>query len=440
MLSKKNNDMLLVRLYWWFGFLVTVIYIVFVSALVFIGFANKIWIGQSKLDIYLSVIWGIIIFYNSIGIKYIDAIRLTKRGEIIKSIQLLISLLVFGLVFYLFDMINISVFFIIQITLQIMLLVGFKIVLNYNGFKLIPKIKLDKENILPYIKNFWDYSNPLILLSILVLLGSVGQRWILQRYAGSIQQGYFGVSFKIGAFIFLFTSSIIPLLTREFSTLHSKKDLTTISEVFLISFKSFYFIAAIIGVFISFHSSFILSLFAGNEYNKAVGIITVMAFYPIHQTLGQLNGTLFYSTNRTSQYRNIGIIFVPISLILSYILITPRENMGLGFGLGALGLAYQMVFLQVVSVNTFLYFNSIYLKINYIKLLIYQVITLIVIVTISYINNYIIQQLISNNYLETFIEFLLFIVITFVLGYRVTYFTGVSRDKVNKIIFSIFLK
>ena len=71
--------------------------------------------------------------------------------------------------------------------------------------------------------------------------------------------------------------------------------------------------------------------------------------------------TLFYSTNRTKNYRNIGLFIIPIGLLVSFFLIAP-ESYG-GFNLGAYGLVCQMLIVQLLSTNIMLFSNSKYLKI-----------------------------------------------------------------------------
>jgi hypothetical protein len=120
----------------------------------------------------------------------------------------------------------------------------------------------------------------------------------------------------------------------------------------------------------------------GSEFKGATLVVALMAFYPIHQTIGQINATLFYSTNRTKNYRNIGLFIIPIGLIISFLLIAPKSYGG--FNLGAYGLVCQMLIVQLLSTNVMIYSNSKYLKTKYFNFLLIQIITIGSLVFLSY--------------------------------------------------------
>ncbi len=100
-------------------------------------------------------------------------------------------------------------------------------------------------------------------------------------------------------------------------------------------------------------------------------MLSIMAFYPVHQSLGQINGSLFYSTQRNKEYRNVGLFFMPLGLLLSFFLIAPSGLFGLN--LGAKGLAIQMVLIQILTVNANSYLNCRFFKISFINLVGYQI-------------------------------------------------------------------
>ena len=99
----------------------------------------------------------------------------------------------------------------------------------------------------------------------------------------------------------------------------------------------------------------------------------IMAFYPIHQTYGQLSGSVFYATGQTRLYRNIGIFFMMLGLPITYFLIAPEGYLGLNAG--ATGLAIKMVALQFIGVNVQLYYNAKFLSLNFKRYLGHQVIS-----------------------------------------------------------------
>jgi hypothetical protein len=98
--------------------------------------------------------------------------------------------------------------------------------------------------------------------------------------------------------------------------------------------------------------------------------VTIMAFYPIYQTYGQLSGSVFFATGQTALYRNIGIIFLLAGIPLTYFLLAPADKMGLDAG--ATGLALKLVLIQVLANNVQLYFNARLLKLSFWRYVVHQ--------------------------------------------------------------------
>ena len=213
-----------------------------------------------------------------------------------------------------------------------------------------------------------------MLYALFSLIGGVGERWILQKFGGSVQQAHFGISYKVGSFVFLFTSAMIPIMLREFSKLFGSNDLEEIKIYFSQSIRTFLILASSLAVLVAFNAEFITLVLGGSEFKGASLVVALMAFYPIHQTIGQINATLFYSTNRTKNYRNIGLFIIPIGLLVSFFLIAP-ESYG-GFNLGAYGLVCQMLIVQLLSTNIMLFSNSKYLKMKYSNFVLIQLLTI----------------------------------------------------------------
>lgn len=90
----------------------------------------------------------------------------------------------------------------------------------------------------------------------------------------------------------------------------------------------------------------------GSAFHSAWPVLAVMLFYPIHQTVGQINGTMFMATGRNRVYMNLTVVGLLISMPASYVLISPETAWGeIGLGLGAMGLAVKIVGLNFIFVN-----------------------------------------------------------------------------------------
>jgi O-antigen/teichoic acid export membrane protein len=381
-LSINNKDIKLIKFYWRLVFFISLAYLFFILITGFLNLSHLFWPEQAFYFIILSAIWGIVTFSSNTIYKMLDACHVTIASEKFRTFQLLFSVLVFGIIYFLSFNVNLSVFFIIQILLILILFGGSWYILKNNGFEVFPTIKLTFNDLSKFKKLFWTFSSPLLLYALFSLIGGVGERWILQKFGGPVQQAHFGISYKIGSFVFLFTSAMIPIMLREFSKLFGTNDLEEIKKYFNKTIKTFLILATTLAVLVAFNAEFITFILGGSEFKGATLVVALMAFYPIHQTIGQINATLFYSTNRTKNYRNIGLFIIPIGLIISFLLIAPKSYGG--FNLGAYGLVCQMLIVQLLSTNVMLYSNSKYLKTKYSNFLLIQILTIGSLVFLSY--------------------------------------------------------
>jgi len=81
-------------------------------------------------------------------------------------------------------------------------------------------------------------------------------------------------------------------------------------------------------------------------------VLAVMLLYPIHQSMGQIGGTMFLASGQTKKYMLVSIAMMLVSIPVSYFILAPANDGWLqGLELGALGMACKMVTLGIVSVN-----------------------------------------------------------------------------------------
>jgi O-antigen/teichoic acid export membrane protein len=200
-------------------------------------------------------------------------------------------------------------------------------------------------------------------------------RWFLQIFSGSVQQGFYGLSYQIGAVCFLFTSAMTPLLTRELAVAFAKQDINQMAHLFRRYLPLLYGIASFFSCFVAIQSENVAHIFGGAKFHAAALTITIMAFYPIFQTYGQLNGSVFYATGKTRLYRNIGVGIGIFELPVTYFFVAPSDMLGLNAG--STGLAIKMLLFQIISVNVLLYFNSKFLKLSFWKYLVHQILCIV---------------------------------------------------------------
>ena len=95
-----------------------------------------------------------------------------------------------------------------------------------------------------------------------------------------------------------------------------------------------------------------------------------MALYPIHQGYGQLAQAVYYASSRTGALSKISIVSSAVGLLVSLYLLMP-EKYG-GQALGAVGLAFKMVGLQVLVCNFMLFMCSRFIPIRLGRLISHQ--------------------------------------------------------------------
>jgi O-antigen/teichoic acid export membrane protein len=207
-----------------------------------------------------------------------------------------------------------------------------------------------------YAGEFRRYSGPLFALALCSLLALTGERWLLQLFEGSVEQGYFSLGQKVGLACFLFVTALIPLLLRELAVAHGNNDLREMGRLLDRFAPMLYGLAAWFSCFIVVEAPAAVRLFGGAEFAGAMAAVRIMAFYPVHQGYGQLVSAAYYATGETRALRNISLVSLAGGFLCAWALLAP-EGRG-GWGLGAVGLAVKMTAVQAVTVNVLLYICS----------------------------------------------------------------------------------
>jgi O-antigen/teichoic acid export membrane protein len=361
-LSQRRRDLGLVRFYWGFTLAASVLLVLTVGMVFVLRFERWLWPGQETRFIWLAVVWGLLNWYVQIVNKMLDAYGLTVGGEILRMQQKALGL---GLVVLMFLAHHFSLveFFLYQYVILVFLWFGWWRVLARNGFALCPSQRLASTAVKQYAGELYEYSAPLVIYALVVMLGGAADRWILQRYAGSVQQGYYGLSYQIGTLCFLFTSAMTPLFMREIARAFGEGDFERMRMLFRRTIPMLYAVGAYFAVFVAIQARKVVLIFGGSQYQGAALAIAIMAIYPVHRTYGQLSGSVFLATGQTRLQRNIGIIYTLVGLPLTFLMLAPRSMVGLD--LGSTGLAIKMVAVQVVMVNVELWFNCRWLGLSF---------------------------------------------------------------------------
>jgi O-antigen/teichoic acid export membrane protein len=370
-LSQRQTEFRLVSFYLLFTGLSFLLLIIFTYLSQSVGFADVIWPDQDVANIYMGAVWCIFAWGATLVALMSDAYGLTVKTEIARIFQRCFGLLILLALFWL-NQLNLFTFFFYHYFVLSLLIFLFIWIMTHEIKSSFHDWYLSRKHIKAYIKEFYEFSHPLFIYAFIGALVGILDRWLLQKFGGSVQQGFFGLSYQIGSVCFLFSSAMSLLIMREFSIAFDRNDLKEMARLFRRYVPTLYSLAAYLGCFVCVQAEKITYIFAGSQFTDAGLPVMIMALYPIHQTYGQLSGSVFLATGQTKLYRNIGVSFMILSVPISYSLLAPSAQMG--FDAGAIGLALKFVLAQFIAVNIQLFYNTRFLKLRFIDYFSHQII------------------------------------------------------------------
>jgi len=429
-LSKDLKDTSLIRFYSYFIALAALVVFLGTSLLYLFEGGEFLFPGQSFHFVLLAILYALLIWLSEFIYKIVDAHGLTVSGELILIGQRAISFVILaGL--YFADHVNLFNFFLYNCAVTFLLILWWVFQLYKKGISLLNIPKLTKKGLKEKTVYFWNYSFPLISYSFLGMIVGVFDNWLLIKISGSEQQGYFGLAFKLSSISFIFTGAMSQLITREFSVAHAQNDKAKIASLFEKYIPLLYVLVSFLSVFFAVNAKSLTYLFGGAHFGGAFLPIAIMSLYPIHQTYGQLSGSLFYATNQTRLYRNIGIALMPVSLILTYFLIAPVENWGLN--LGATGLALKMLAVQFIGVNIQLYYNTKYLSLRFFTFLRHQFFVVFILLLFAFLSQMLLALSRSAVWLEFILSGTLYLTFSAIFFYAFPKLLPMERSQINEI-------
>lgn len=361
-LSQRQKDFKIISFYFYFLGIISLFVLVFLAAGQAFSIYPVILPDQKLFYIYLAAFWGILTCFSLAIDRMADAYALTVYQEMARVWQKIFGLLLI-LTLYLSHQLNLTSFFLYNYIIMFFIGVVVFSIFEKNGYSMRRSWRLSFGEVQQYFQEFYQYSRPLFTMGIFCVIINLADRWMLQYFGGSIEQGFYGLSSLIGSICFIFTGAMIPLIWRELSVAYGKKDFEHMSHLFRRYFPLLYSIVAILSCFIAIQADKVIYIMGGHQYSGALWTLVVMAFYPIHQTYGQLTASVCMAAGQTSLYSKIGLASAIVGLPLGYFLVAPAKNMGLNAG--ATGLAIKMVVMQIIGVNILLYYNCRLLKLNF---------------------------------------------------------------------------
>ena len=143
----------------------------------------------------------------------------------------------------------------------------------------------------------------------------------------------------------------MQIFWKEVAEANANLDHIAVENLYKKISLALYACAAAIGCFLIPWSKDLIGFMLGAAYVEGAAILAITLLYPLHQTIGQINSTLFFATQNTRLQVKIGAASMMCSLPLAYFILAPPDASMPGLGLGALGMALRLVFFNVLVVN-----------------------------------------------------------------------------------------
>ncbi|NOI15136.1 lipopolysaccharide biosynthesis protein [Vibrio hepatarius] len=306
---------------------------------------EKLFVGQESSVVILAYL--ACFFQQQIWNIIAQVCESERKTFLSQSISLAIAVVNFIGIITLnyFGLMNIPVIFLFTIS-------QFSIALFlFSTFLIDVKYGEDDANYFDVTKEFYFYCLPLTFYILIGFFYRFLDTWLLQHFGGSAEQAYFSIGNKIAAISLIFTTSLLRILWKEIAEADKSGNDTRVEMLFLYSTKTLYLVGfTITGLFFPWAHELIL-LLLGEGFQGAVFPFAIMLLYPVHQSLGQIMGTMFYATENTKLYSITGVVSMLLSLIASVIVLSDGFGGLPGFKMGAIGLAGKMVLMQIISVN-----------------------------------------------------------------------------------------
>ncbi len=212
--------------------------------------------------------------------------------------------------------------------------------------------QIEKKSLNEILWDYWKYCKPLVALALVSFAYDFADKWMLQKFGGAAQQGYFQIANQFAAVSLLATTSILNVFWKEIADAWEKQDRARVAMLYRKVSRGLVMLGAIISGLLLPWSEQIVNIFLGEAYVNAWPVLAVMLLYPIHQSMGQIGGTMFLASRQTHRYMLVGIAMMLVSIPVSYFMLASATDGWLpGLEMGALGMAYKMVALGIVSVN-----------------------------------------------------------------------------------------
>ena len=332
----------------------------------------------------LAAVWAFLTWWGRVLRSTNDALGETVPSELVRTALSLVAVLALVTLFWC-GALNVHSLFAQQYAMLGSTALGYWLVTRAawrRRFGCPVPLSLETHARRAYTREFFDYSHPLFVQALLSFAMLSAERWLLQWFDGSAEQGFFALSQKVSMACFLFVSAMTPLVMRELSIAWGRKDAAGMGRLLNRFAPLLYVVAAYFSCFTLAEGAALVRIFGGEEFAAAILPVQIMALYPLHQAYGQLTGAVFHATGRTRILRNMAAAECVYGLAAAWTLLAPPHLFGLH--LGATGLACKTVFVQMLTVNLYLWLASRFVPLRFWRNLLHQIWSLAALLALAF--------------------------------------------------------
>ena len=243
---------------------------------------------------------------------------------------------------------------------------------------------------------FYDYCKPLFIYSLVGFLYSFVDTWLLQKFGGNINQSFYSISNQISSIALLATISITNIFFKEIASSFHEGNNKLYIYYYKKTTRFLFFFAAMVTCFALPWVDDIIKIILGEKYIFASTTMLVMFLYPIHQSMGQIQSLFLIGTNNINFYVKTGLVFMLLSIVVSYILFYSIHAIAPNYKSVSFLLALKMVIMQFFQVNILGYLISKKVKTKFDWK--FQPFILFFFITFSFISSICIIHLKLNSY------------------------------------------
>jgi O-antigen/teichoic acid export membrane protein len=424
-ISKRNRSRSFIAYYLLWVLIQFLLPLFFIVLIAPDEWVKSIWEGEEKSRVIVAFVavflqqqmWSIV---AQIG----ESQRLTVKVQLLNISIACFHLTVVGVLYWVEGLTIERVYYFISLEIVVATLVALKV------FPLVYSDELSKPSAM--LREYWVFCYPLIPYAWLGMVIGFADTWLLQHFGGAVEQAYYSVAAQFASISLIATTSVLRILWKEVAEANERGDKTHVQRIYERANRILFVLGASISGMLIPWTEEIIQLVLGNSYLEGAFVMALMFLYPIHQSLGQINGTMFFALELTRPYVLIGMVSMLISGIAVYFIIAPPTALLPGLGLASTGLALKMVVLQFLGVN----FSIWWLSKNqgWKFYFVYQLVLVGLFLLLGFAAYYLVNFILDESVfviLRGGLAGMVYLFICALLLYRFPQFVGFTRSEIN---------